>query len=190
MASEIGICNSALRKIGAAAITSLTEGSNNANYCNEQYEKLRDDLLRSHSWNFATKRVELGRLSSTPAYGFDNEFQQPADCLRVVSVSADESGVSSPEYKIEGRMIRCNETQLFLRYVARITDPNQMPPDFREALAAVMARDAAIPIAQSNTLREQMEREAQRRVAQAKSADALEDYPERMPESSWTQVRG
>ena len=62
MASVVGICNSALVKIGATRIISLTEGSKNANLCDEQYEKVRNDLLRSHAWNFATARRKLARL--------------------------------------------------------------------------------------------------------------------------------
>jgi len=54
------ICNSALLKIGASTIVSLSDSSVEAEACNEQYTKLRDELLRSHPWNFAMKRVFLG----------------------------------------------------------------------------------------------------------------------------------
>ena len=44
--SEVAICNSALIKIGAAEITSLSDVNKRAQLCNEQYSKLRDELLR------------------------------------------------------------------------------------------------------------------------------------------------
>ena len=44
MSSKVGICNSALIKLGASTIMSLADGSKNASLCNEQYDKLRDDL--------------------------------------------------------------------------------------------------------------------------------------------------
>ena len=57
--SEVAICNSALIKIGAAEITSLSDVNKRAQLCNEQYSKLRDELLRSHPWNFAIARKVL-----------------------------------------------------------------------------------------------------------------------------------
>ena len=71
MASEVGICNSALVKIGEPTITALDQGGKAASTCNELYEKLRDELLRRHQWNFAVARAKLARLSETPAFGFD-----------------------------------------------------------------------------------------------------------------------
>ena len=53
------ICNSALIKIGASKIAALSDTNKRAILCNEQYPKLRDDLLRSHPWNFAIKRKVL-----------------------------------------------------------------------------------------------------------------------------------
>jgi len=53
------ICNSALIKIGAAVIVSITDTNKRAQLCNEQYTKLRDDLMRSHPWNFARARKLL-----------------------------------------------------------------------------------------------------------------------------------
>ena len=189
MASEIGICNSALTKIGAARIVALDEGSRNANACAELYPKLRDDLLRSHIWNFATVRLKLGRLASTPAFGFAYEYQLPVDWLRTISVHNNDSGSGFVEYRVEGRRLRCSAEDVYLRYIRIVTDANEMPADFREALAAMLARDLAIPIAQSNALREVMGEAFRDELARAKSADALEDWPEALPEGSWVTVR-
>jgi hypothetical protein len=86
MASEVGICNSALIKIGASRITSLTEGSKNANLCAEQYAKLRDAELRAHLWNFATSRQKLAQISGAPVSGFEFHYQLPSDWVRTVAV--------------------------------------------------------------------------------------------------------
>ena len=69
MADVTGLCNSALAKIGAARITALDEGSKNANLCAELYERSRDDLLRAHSWNFATARAKLAKKGAAPTFG-------------------------------------------------------------------------------------------------------------------------
>ena len=189
MASEIGICNSALVKIGANRIVALDEGSRNANACAELYAKLRDNLLRAHVWNFATVRIKLARLASTPAFGFAYEYQLPVDWLRTISVHDNDRGDGFVEYRVEGRRLRCSAEDVYLRYIRIVTDANEMPSDFREALALMLACDLAIPIAQSNALREIMDEAFRDTLARAKSADALEDFPEAMPEGSWVTVR-
>jgi hypothetical protein len=189
MASEVGICNSALVKIGASRIIALDEGSKNANLCGELYPKLRDDLLRSHSWNFATVRVKLAQLTTAPAFGFAHEYQLPSDWVRTVSVHDNDAGDGAVEYRIEGRKLRSSADEIYLRYVRIVTDVNEMPADFREVLALMLARDIAVPIAQSNALRENMAETFRDALARAKSADALEDYPEALPLGSWVAVR-
>lgn len=56
------ICNSALQKLGAEDITSLSDTTRRAVLCNRQYNKIRLKLLRSHPWNFAIKRAILSRI--------------------------------------------------------------------------------------------------------------------------------
>lgn len=192
MASEVGICNSALTKVGVGGdgrISSLTEGSRNANICNEQYPKLRDDLLRSHTWNFATTRAKLARRDEAPAFEFNYKYQLPSDWIRVVSVHDNDAGAGHVRYKIEGSTLLCDAEDVYLRYVRQVTDPNDMPPDFREALAALLARDLALPVVQSNTLKQDMKDDFKRAARRARSTDAIEDTPEDMPEGSWVSAR-
>ena len=194
MADVVGICNSALAKIGAARIVSLTEGSKNANVCAEQYDKLRDDLLRGHVWNFAIRRVKLARLAEDPAFGFARAYQLPADWLRTVSVHdtarADPAARQGVRYRIEGRRLLSDAEEVYLRYVARVADPNAMPPDFREALAALLGRELAVPLAQSVNLQQVLDEQFRRRLRRARSVDAVEDFPEDLPAGRWVAVRG
>src|SRR3546814_4634282 len=89
MADVTGICNSALAKIGAARITALGEASRNASLCAELYDKCRDDLLRAHSWNFATARAKLARADTAPAFGPAYAYALPADWIRCVTRSEE-----------------------------------------------------------------------------------------------------
>jgi hypothetical protein len=189
MASIVGICNSALVKLGATRIVQLTEGSKNANLCSEQFEKVRDDLLRSHVWNFAIKRAKLAMLAETPAFGFDAAFQLPSDFLRVASVHPDAAGGATTPYRIEGRQLLSNAGSIYLRYIYRVTDPNAMDVHFREALAWALALDLSIPITQSNSMRQMMDEGLRMQLAKAKSVDAIEDYPEAEPATAWVAER-
>lgn len=189
MADETGICNSALSKVGATRIVSLIDGTKNANFCAEQYEKLRDQLLRRHIWNFAKARAKLAKLTPAPAFGFDNAFQLPSDWLRTVSVHDNDQGLGVIPYAIEGRSILADSEDVYLIYVKIVTDPNQMTADFRETLAVLLAREAAIPIAHSNSLKQDMKDDLRKALREARGTDAIEDYPEEFPVGSWDEAR-
>jgi hypothetical protein len=189
MASVVGICNSALVKLGATRIVSLTEGSKNANLCSEQFAKIRDDLLRGHSWNFAMARAKPAQLDASPAFGFDHAFQLPASFMRAVTVHPDDGGRAPVAYKIEGRQLLADSSEIYLRFVSQVTDPNVMDPAFRETLAWALAFDLAIPITQSSTTREQMAHGLRDALSKAKSVDAIEDFPETTPDTAWAVER-
>lgn len=60
------ICNLALTHIGARELTDVdTDNSNEGKVLRLWYESTRDDMLRSHPWNFAMKRARLQVTYST-----------------------------------------------------------------------------------------------------------------------------
>lgn len=189
MASEVGIANAALRLIGENTITSFTDGNPEANFIADRYEEVRDSLLREHNWNFAIKRRKLAQLSASPAFGWDYQYQLPSDWLRTVSVHDNEDGVGIVRYREENGKLLSDSDEIYLRYVARVTDPNLMPPDFREALAYRLAIEGAINLVQSTTLREQMVRDAAKKLRRARSSDALGDHPEPLQQGTWITRR-
>lgn len=194
MPSETDLVNVALRHIGAGRITSLNDGSAEANAANDIYTAVRDGLLAKHNWNYATKRVQLARSSTTPSFGFSYGYVLPSDWVKTVSVHDNDAGVSSITFRHETngteQVLLADSENVYLRYIARITDPNMMPADFRTALQFALARDLAVPIANSNTLRDQMNDEAKRSLAFAKSADAMGSSPEPRARGSWVTSRG
>ena len=189
MADVTGLCNSALAKIGAARITSLEEDSKNANLCANLYPRCRDDLLRAHSWNFATMRVKLAKISAEPAFGHAAAFALPADWIRSIAAFDNEAGLGALEFKIEGGHIVTDAEEVYLRYIRRVEDANLMPSDFREALSSLLARELAVPIAQSNTLEEKLEARFRTRLRRARTTDGLEDRADPLPLGAWAAVR-
>ncbi len=194
MPAETDIINVALRLIGADTISALDDGSHNANVAGVFYEEIRDQLLRAHPWNFATKRVKLAQSATAPVFGYDHAYRMPADWLRTISVHADDAGVSTIQHTVEqvndGTAIVTSVDHVYLRYVARITDPNRMTPDFRRALEYSLAAAMAVPIAGSNTLRSDTSRTASQTLAQARSTDGMGATPEQRPRGSWARSRG
>ena len=194
MVAPADVVNVALRLIGGGRITSLTQDLPQAATANDIYSNLLDDLLRSHPWNFATKRVQLSQFATDPAFGFDNAFVLPSDWLRTVSVHPSDSTYHNMTYREElvgtTKVIVTSATDCYLRYVARITDVNLWSADFRRAMSTALARDLAVPVAGSRSLRDDYSKEARRDLNRAKSSDAMGSSPERMPYGSWITRRG
>lgn len=172
MASVIGICNSALIKLGDERITSIGENNKRARLCNEQYPKMRDAVMRAHFWNFAKVRVSLAPLVTPPAFGFRSAFQLPADYSRVYKIQGD------PRYKIEGQTIVSDEVALNLQYIAKITDASLFDDMFAETVAWRLAADVAYAITQSQAVQAAMFKGYDNFLREARGVDAQEGTPD------------
>lgn len=77
--SQLTICNSALRQIGVAKITALSDAVEQARILTDIYDAILDEVLGSHPWNFAIKRAALtvlgGTVSTWTAQGTTNVWQ-------------------------------------------------------------------------------------------------------------------
>ena len=60
--NDYDIANLALVRLGAKRITSLSDGSRNANEINAVYEFLRQEVLRSYPWNWATEVINFKQV--------------------------------------------------------------------------------------------------------------------------------
>lgn len=189
MADVIGICNAALVKVGATPLVALDEDRKEARLCVALYPRLRDELLRAHAWNFATARARLARLADAPVFGFAHRYRLPADWLRTLSLHDGSGADVSSRARLEGDGLLSDAAALYLRYVARIEDPTRMTPDFRAALASLLARELALPLAQSNSLEQRLDARFAADLRRARSTDALENAPEPLPAGSWIAGR-
>lgn len=189
--SEVQICNSSLIKLGIKTIIDFEDASNQAQVCKHQYPILRDEVLASHPWNFAIKRVQLPLLSSTPAFGWDSEYQLPVDCLRVLHPSRREYELDDYPFVIEGRKILRNSTDspLNVKYIARITDVSFFSPQFSEALSLRLAADFGYALVQNRGVAEYFMSLYEQFMARARSSDAQEGTPEDTRADIWIDAR-
>ncbi len=189
MASEVQICNRALQKLGAKRITSLTEDSTNARACNVAYESVRDALLRSYVWSCATKRAELAADSEAPDWGRANAFQLPSDYIRLADPYPEDNH-NNHDWVIEGKKIYTDDSApIYVRYVYRVTDPNEMDALFQEALSAKLAYEICEEITQSNSKKESLGGDFDKSIKEAKRVGAIEKVASQPPEDSWVTVR-
>lgn len=173
--TETDICNSALIKVGAERIISLNDETEAARLCKEQYPKMRDELLRSHPWNFAIDRKALAADPIAPVYGFSNRFQIPGDYLRVLDVWTNRC-----TWQREGEFILTDSGDVSIRYIKKITDVSKYDANFAEALAAKLAADICYSLVQTSSLKELLLKEAEMKLRTARSFDAQEGTPQQV----------
>lgn len=185
MSSVVDICNRALDKLGQGAIVSLEDGTKSANLCNRNWPVIRDQVLRDHPWNFAVRRVALAPNEASPAWGFLYESPLPSDCLRILEVR----DLSTGEYQLEGNSILSNEAVLYIRYIRRVTDPNNYDALFRDAVATRLAFELCESMTQSNSKKEILMQEYEMSLTAAKRVDGQENPPSVYEEDEWISVR-
>lgn len=146
MASDVEIINNALSMLGEKNITSLTDNTVRARQAATLYGPTRDSVLRAHPWKCAIVRKQLAQLSTNPVYSWGHAFQLPADpyCLRVVSMNENQAwGESGEQWDVEGRTLVTNAGTANIKYVSRITDPNQYDSNLYECFALLLASKLA-----------------------------------------------
>jgi len=188
--SIIEICNNALQGLKAERIMSLTDGTESADLCNQVWPSVRDSVLRSHSWNCATKLVQLQQDSTAPAWKWDYAYPLPADCLRILEVvGGDEQPVS--DWEQLGAEILCNENSpVYMSYVRREEDPTKYDALLCKVLEAALAAELAYPLTASVTARQTAEALLDQRMREARGVDARQAAKvQQLVPSSWATAK-
>jgi hypothetical protein len=149
MTTVTDICNAALSHCGTRSkISSIDEGSAEANACLNHFAMVRDAALRAHDWNFARVTAALALLQSPPqrwAY----KYAMPTDCLRIrrlndvplpalpeafFEMAADKDGTGA----FIG-VILTDAAAVSAIYTARVTDPLRWDQGFIDAVTYGLA---------------------------------------------------
>jgi hypothetical protein len=188
--SPVEICNSALIKVGASRITSLSDGTKSALICNEQYPKLRREVLRQHPWNFAIRRKALAASVVEPEFDFSQAFVIPSDVLRILSTDLPKHLDWAVEQNSSGQRVLLTDSDTCkIRYIKDVSDTTIYSPDFEEALALRIAMDLAYSLAQSTSLTRELQRQFKEMLATARSIDAQEGSMEEFDDGEWIETR-
>lgn len=193
MASEIDIWNAALFEVGQKAVVSKSEDSAAARLLRARYDGVREALLMEVAPTFARKRAKLPRLAGAPEFGWTYFYQLPsADWLTNIGAWDREDcprGGEVDHQLEENHKLATNAEQIYIKYIANISDPNIMSPLFREALSAQLAVHICNRINELSGRRQDMERWARSALNKASSADGQSDTADLIPEGSWITER-
>jgi len=162
MSSKIEICNMALARLGSGSstrIVSMTDNTLAANTCNSMFDIIAERAMMQGAWTSTVRRVNLALLTTTPAFGYTYAFQLPVDpkCLKVLDV--DEDTPNFTEYVVEGDQLLCNYNTLKIRYIARLTDPEDFDPMLTEAVETLLASYLALVLSGNKDVAKELKQE-------------------------------
>jgi len=177
MATDIEICSNALTMIGHGAIASFTDGGAGANTAAALYETTYESLLSQHRWRFATAKVTLNQLTSSPLNEWSYAYQLPANYISGFGVHP------RVDYEIYEDKLLTNANNIDLDYVFK-PDESKMPAHFQRLLEFNLASIFAIPVTDNSSkageyhsMYEDQLRRARYTDSQARPADAIVDSP-------------
>ena len=183
--SEVSIANIAMTLLGQQTIISLTDDSNRANLANARFADVRDAVLRTHLWNCATKRAALSASATAPAWGYSTAYPLPVDFLRLASLS--ELGI---DYRIEGRQLLTDASTINILYIYRVEDVSVWDELLKQAVAARLAAELALPITGSDSTATLMWQLYEAKMNEAKYIDSVEGPTDLdIRPSSWIEQR-
>jgi hypothetical protein len=147
MPTATDICNMALDMLREAPISSVDDGSLEADWFKRNYAQVRDASLIEHPWNFAIRRHSLPASASAPAFDWLHAYDLPTDCLRVLPLRAGgryESAMIPHEVELSAdgthRQILTNAAApLKIRAIMRVTNEDLFTATFVEVFASGMA---------------------------------------------------
>lgn len=214
--SNVGIANLALLKLGKPRIASFDDNGIVNQIFAEQFDTLRDTLLRM-GWNFARTYASLAALATPPPFQYIYAFALPSDFIRLewagpaqpygtqppganpppmtvlgmpgMNLANYNNGLSQ-DYRIVGNQIWSSiGTPLSIIYARRVTDPNQFDTYFVEALAAYCAMQLCEIVTGSNAKFPRLAQEYSGALAQAVKFRSLENPPTTIPDDTWNMAR-
>ena len=144
----ISICSDALIMLGAKAISSFNDGTDESSTCDRLYPDIRDSLLVQYPWSFTMKKVKLARLVTIPNSVWRYEYQLPGDRLTSPRAVYNRGNPGSPvqkDWEIQGDKLLTNLDEVFIDYQYQ-TPEFAMPQYFVQLLKYHMAWHLAMPI--------------------------------------------
>jgi hypothetical protein len=171
------ICNLALAKLGQYQIANIDHSRNEAVLCRLHLPFAREELLRSHPWNFATKFAELVKNETLFDVRWDFRYTLPCDYMQLIGGWHDKD----QNYRIENFNIvqldmLVGEENVFIEYTSNMLDARIWDASFIDCITTLLASKLAIGITGSARLEASLfERYQNYCIPQAHINNAWED---------------
>lgn len=149
----------ALIRLGASTITSLTDGTTEANLCNSVFDIVARRAMMQGSWTTTIRRATLARTTNTPNFKYTYEYQLPVDpkCLKVIGINETLAG--NIEFDIESDKLLTDEASVKIEYIAELSDVETYGPYLTEVVELLLASYLAYPLTGKAQLADALKRD-------------------------------
>ena len=185
--NDVALCSRALIRIGAAPITSFSDGTAESEIAGALFAPVRDALLSAYAWSFASGQVALTLLENAPVADYRYAYTLPSDFLRALSAGVGARG-RGLNYRISRGELHTNSATCVLSYVFR-PEEEEFPPYFDQALIARLSAEFTIPVTENTSRAEAHFRLAENEFERARQIDAQQDTPSRLEDFTLVDVR-
>jgi len=148
----VTICSDALLMLGAKAITSFNDGTDESSVCDRLYPDVRDSTLVMYPWTFNTKKIQLAQLLTAPTNVWRYAYQLPGDRLANPRAVYDTSAVGAPprkDWEIQGDQLLTNLPAVYIDYQYSAGE-FAWPQYFVQLMKYMMAWHLALPITEQS----------------------------------------
>ena len=171
---EVVVCNQSLARLGSKRFTYANQATEIEGIQSELiYTQTRNALERSFEWPFCKDRKTLAPETNTPDFDeWDYRFKLPDNYLRMRSdYGIDDSYAVDARFAIEGDCILSNNDEIDLKYIKKVTDPDDFDPLFTEVLILTLAKKLipALPGTKAPTLLEDVARDLAEALSRART---------------------
>lgn len=196
--SQLTLYNGALRLLGQAKLSALTDAIENRYTLDDAYnENAINYCLEQGLWNFAVRTSKGSADSSvTPDFGFQYAFAKPSDWIRTITIASDEfftSPLTELDYVDEQGFWFSNLETIYIRYVSNDSeygaDLSLWPQTFVRMFETYLAMQIAPRLFQDEGKIDALNKLFQRRLVDARSKDALNEGAKFRPAGSWVTAR-
>lgn len=151
MYSQTNIANLALAYLGQPPISSLQQNNDRARWISLFYDPVREEVLRTHDWAFATVEKPLVVIEAPVVQG-QVAYSYPTDALFIRRIFAPQKPHLAVAFEerfdvnSHTRILITSIQQAHVRYTRRMTDETQYDPAFIKCFALALACDAALAL--------------------------------------------
>ena len=200
--TKLSICSDALILLGASPLSSFSDGTDAAQICDRLYDDLKDSIIASYPWSWSFKKVQLSRLTSTPANEWKYQYALPGDMMAGVRAVFNTSATSVAPiqygWEIFGTSLNTNEETIFVDYQNSVGEA-ALPTYFVQLLKYAMAAEIAETVTDQLTKAQYFDQKAFGTVAEnrrggyfrvAASIDGANNSNEAFQDFTLIAVRG
>ncbi|MDF2235371.1 hypothetical protein P2H44_22680 [Albimonas sp. CAU 1670] len=184
------IAQQAFRYAEMAPLSSFGDDSDQARAAAEQLPIARDDYLRRADWSFASKLLSLPETTPEVAdEDLPHAYVLPPSVLAVRNVWPELT-----RWRRDAELLLCADEPgpLKLRVTVQVDNENRLPPDFRNAVAYLLAARLSPVYATSANRATSLEQRAEAALVAAMRADRGQASAERwdggVDEGDWSDL--